>query len=296
MNAVQMLERAPTQMRTAWTAFAAFAIAVCGPASLLSAQDPAPAAEAGGEADLPPDRDNGNLVRKTYAVWPFLRCPHGVLQWQPGWPQPIIVPDAAPDDRFIGDATPVGNLIQFLLVGHFREPGVNHFASRAGELTVTNTPAAQKDVQRIFDALAAMPAMNLERNALQALPGIQKIHVGKERCVKICSTTPTDGGENLESVLYDVSDLVANVTIPQLDTLIKAIDRQSWSDAGGPGALSYYEPARAIAVVQTAGNHAKIQRAMAEWRGLKPAPVKRPKPPAKPATAVGASQLSAVQS
>jgi hypothetical protein len=155
------------------------------------------------------------------------------------------------------------------LVGYTWEQGVNHFAPRAGVLEVTNTQAAHRDVERILAALAAMPALN-PRGGGKGLDA--------DRCVHICTTSLGENTETVESVLYDVSDVVQTMSAIQLETFIEGIDRQTWADAGGPGYARYYDAARAMAVVQTPAVHEKIKTGLARARGVQrkaPPPIKK---------------------
>jgi hypothetical protein len=229
----------------------------------------APSDAATEDDDEAPDRENKSLVKKTYDVRAYLRCPLGRIAEVNG--QRAAVPDTASDDWFLGPQTALGVMIAQLLVGYTWEPGVNHFARQAGALEITNTTAAHRDVERILSALAAMPAMN---------PQARGTGLDADRCVHICTTSLSEGEEPVESVLYDVSDIVLKMTPIQLETLIQGIDRQTWGDAGGPGSVMHYEAARAMAVVQTSAVHEKIKNGLAQTRGVNrklPKPMKKPR-------------------
>ena len=214
------------------------------------------------ENEEPPDRENKDLTKKAYDVRAFLRCPLGVMYEEDG--RQVQVPDTTPDDMFLGPFTPLGRMIAGLLLRYDWE-GVNQFAPRPGVLEVTNTKSAHRDVERILTALAAMPAMN---------PKGRGQGLDADRCVHICTTSLGDDTELVESVLYDVSDIVQKMSAIQLQTLIQGLDRQTWNDAGGQGSVDYYSAARAMAVVQTPVLHEKIKSGLAQARGSKRKPPK----------------------
>lgn len=234
------------------------------------------------ENEEPADREHKDLAKKTYDVRAFLRCPLGVMYEQDG--RQVQEPDTTPNDVFLGPATPLGGMIERLLLEYSWEPGVNHFAPRPGVLEVTNTKSAHRDVERILTALAAMPAMN---------PQGRGQGLDRDRCVHICTTSLGDDTELVESVLYDVSDIVQKMSEIQLQTLIEGIDRQTWNDAGGQGSVDYYSAAMAMAVVQTPVVHEKIKNGLAQARGIKRKPPKPSKPVKKiPKTKSGESKQS----
>jgi len=251
---------------------ALFALACCFPlGSPLLGQQPAAVADPNERNDNAgsPDRENKDLEKRSYDVRAYLRCPLGLLVEQDGKQVPI--PDTSPDDDFLGPATALGQLIETLLVGYTWEPGVNHFAPRAGVLEVTNTQTAHQDVERILAALAAMPALN---------PRGGGIGLDPDRCVHICTTSLGDDMETVESVLYDVSDVVQTMSFVQLQTFIESIDRQTWADAGGPGQVFRFDAARALGIVQIPAVHEKIKAGLARARGIQ----RKPPQPAKKAT------------
>lgn len=250
----------------------------------LDALDTEDAAEAGVAAeadddDLPPDRKNEHLTKKAYDVRPYLRCPLGIFVEAQG--QRTQIADERTDDWFLGPNTPLGGLIVTMLVEYDWQPGVNHFAPKAGVLEVTNTEKAHKDVERVLAALAAMPGLN-PRGGGHGLDA--------DRCVHVCAASLAEDAEPLESVLYDVSDLLQKMSPVEITTAIQGIDRETWIDALGGGRALYYDAARAVAVVQTSAVHEKIKNGLAQVRGITRKP---PKPPKKPVRPPGAAKTKA---
>ncbi len=114
---------------------------------------------------------------------------------------------------------------------------------------------------------------------------------------KIHVTTQTEADARLESMVYEVTDLVTNLkgeAKPWVlaDLLTQHIHADSWEDVGGAGAVQWITSPRVVLLIvrQTSEIHAKVSRALTTLRemGMSSFPngeiVELPQPPRPPVT------------
>jgi hypothetical protein len=214
-------------------------------------------------SDDPPTPQK-KLITYNYDVSMLLISPLGsIADFGPLGRQrvPPVPLNQMPRDAFIGTNTELGFLVDFVLMDQREARGTNQIAKQNGSLEVTATDAGHNHVRRFFEALAMMPGMN---------PPNRGRGLDPDRCVTLFAASLTDGGDQLDWVLYDVSDFCEKLSAREIEVGIESVDRETWGDAtGGKGYKTFYEPARAFLIITKGDVHEKIKELFAEQRGMK---------------------------
>jgi hypothetical protein len=212
-----------------------------------------------------PPAPKQELIPYTYDVSMLLISPLGTIGDFGGElgrqripPTPL---NQAPRDAYIGTGTQLGSLVDYVLMDERSEQGTNQIAKKNGSLEVTASDAGHAHVRRFFEAIAMMPGMNPQNRGRGLDP---------DRCVSLFTASLSEDGDQLDWVIYDVSDFYEKLSSREIEVAIESVDRETWGDAtGGNGWIVFYEPARAFLIIAKGDVQQKIKDMFAEQRGVK---------------------------
>ena len=221
--------------------------------------------EANDHADIDGESPKNKITTYTYDVSMLLISPLGTISdYGPPHGRQRVPPvplNQVGRDEYIGTNTELGHFADLILMDERDEDGTNQIAKQNGSLEVTASAAGHTHVRRFLEALAVMPGMN---------PQNQGRGLDLDRCVSLFTASLSHGGDQLDWVLYDVSDFYEKLSPTEIRVGIESVDRETWGDAtGGKGYIDFYEPGRAFLIIAKGDVQQKIKDLFAEQRGVK---------------------------
>ena len=221
--------------------------------------------EANDHADIDGESPKNKITTYTYDVSMLLISPLGTISdYGPPHGRQRVPPvplNQVRRDEYIGIGTELGQLVELMLMDERREMGTNQIAKQNGSLEVTASDTGHTHARRFFETLAMMPGMNPQNRGRGLDP---------DRCVSLFTASLSHGGDQLDWVLYDVSDFYEKLSPTEIRVGIESVDRETWGDAtGGKGWIHFYQPAHAFLIIAKGDVQQKIKDLFAEQRGVK---------------------------